>query len=313
MSENNLGLTEIGDLSSLLEGSNSSTSPSEIDIYLISEDPNQPRNDFSEEKLNELAETIKIRGVKTPISVRPDPDNEGKYIINHGARRYRASIKAEKQTIPAYVDMDSNFVDQMIENIQRADLSPKEISKGIGRLLDEGMSKSAIAKALGKSNAFVTQHFNLISMPEVVANVFESEKCTDVTLVNELLKLYKTYPEEIADYVEKEEDFSRSGVKSFKDLLENGSTPNTNSNPDDESSDDEGSEGGIQNSSKEKKLNDPMIIKKPIIRMMYQKEEVTLVTTHRTEDEGKVNIKYDTGEVEEVSPALLKLVKIIEG
>ena len=72
----------------------------EIDITLISEDIHQPRKEFNQETLRELTETIKLRGVKSPISVRPNPDKPGTYIINHGARRYRASINAGLTKIP---------------------------------------------------------------------------------------------------------------------------------------------------------------------------------------------------------------------
>ena len=78
----------------------------EIDISLISEDIHQPRKEFNQETLRELTETIKLRGVKSPISVRPDVDKPGAYIINHGARRYRASIKAGLTKIPAFIDTE---------------------------------------------------------------------------------------------------------------------------------------------------------------------------------------------------------------
>ncbi|NCU31903.1 MAG: ParB/RepB/Spo0J family partition protein, partial [Candidatus Moranbacteria bacterium] len=103
-----LGLNEIGDLSSLLVEDNNRWR--EIEIDLLKEDPNQPRKSdnpgFSADSLAELSATIKLRGVKSPISVRDDLDQPGHYIINHGARRYRASILAGKTMIPAFVDND---------------------------------------------------------------------------------------------------------------------------------------------------------------------------------------------------------------
>ena len=78
----------------------------DLDINLIDEDPNQPRKTF--DNITELSESIKERGVKSPISVHPI-DN-GRYMINHGARRYRASKLAGKTTIPAFIDDDYNLL-----------------------------------------------------------------------------------------------------------------------------------------------------------------------------------------------------------
>ena len=66
----------------------------ELDLSLIDEDPNQPRTEFDPVTLQELSDTIRLRGVKTPISVHPHPQIEGRFIINHGARRFRASLNA---------------------------------------------------------------------------------------------------------------------------------------------------------------------------------------------------------------------------
>ena len=97
----------------------------ELDLSLIDEDPDQPRTEFDPITLQELADTIRLRGVKTPISVHPNPESEGRFIINHGARRFRASLLAKKKTIPAFIDTDYSKVDQMIENLQRDSLSQR--------------------------------------------------------------------------------------------------------------------------------------------------------------------------------------------
>ena len=92
-----MNLDSLEDLSSLLNAPASVTGvPLLLKLSQIQEDPNQPRKIFDEEKLRELADSIKVRGVKTPISVHEDESNPGFYIINHGARRYRASMMAGK-------------------------------------------------------------------------------------------------------------------------------------------------------------------------------------------------------------------------
>ena len=118
----------------------------ELDLSLIDEDPNQPRTEFDPVTLQELSDTIRLRGVKTPISVHPHPQIEGRFIINHGARRFRASILAKKKTIPAFIDTDYSKVDQMIENLQRDALTPREIADFIGYQYSKGFKNVEIKK-----------------------------------------------------------------------------------------------------------------------------------------------------------------------
>ncbi|MGZ8946244.1 MAG: ParB/RepB/Spo0J family partition protein [Methylococcaceae bacterium] len=117
----------------------------DLDLSLIDEDPQQPRREdnpgFSEEKLNELVKSITRRGVKTPISVHNNPEKTGRFIINHGARRFRASKMAGKKTIPAHIDNDYTRTDQLTENLLREGNTPLEIAAAIGDFLKRGMKK----------------------------------------------------------------------------------------------------------------------------------------------------------------------------
>jgi len=174
-----LGLDSIGDLSSLLNENPQNvakqTGPLLLHIDQVVEDPDQPRSSnnpgFSRDSLNELAETVKLRGIKTPISVREIPGADN-FMINHGARRYRAARIAGLTTIPAFIDNDYLITDQVIENIQRNDLTPREIANFIGRELAKGKKKGEIAKDIGKSPAFVKQHATLLDLPEPIAIIF---------------------------------------------------------------------------------------------------------------------------------------------
>ena len=106
-----------------------SSSIGEIEIAKIHANPNQPRHDFNEEALQELADSIKELGVIQPITLRKESDDS--YMIIAGERRFRASQLAGKATIPAYI-LNANDEDTMemalIENIQREDLNPLEIA-----------------------------------------------------------------------------------------------------------------------------------------------------------------------------------------
>lgn len=193
----------------------------EIDINLISEDIHQPRKEFNKDTLKELTETVKLRGVKSPISVRPNPDKPGTYIINHGARRYRASVNAGLKKIPAFIDTDYSEADQVIENLQRDDLTSREIADYIGRQLAAGKTKSEIAKFIGKTNPYITMHAALLDLPDPIDKVYRSGRCTDVTALYDLTRLYKTNTEEVTNWLALsiEEEISRLDVHQFMRFL----------------------------------------------------------------------------------------------
>lgn len=96
--------------------------PMRLPVDAIGENPGQPRFEFDEEALHELAQTIRERGVRQPISVRPSPAAEGRWLLNSGARRLRASKLAGRTDIPAFIDVSADSYDQVIENEQREGL-----------------------------------------------------------------------------------------------------------------------------------------------------------------------------------------------
>ena len=215
-----LGLDELGDLSSMLDAPVAAGVPVDFEISDIDEDPNQPRKEFDEESLKELASNIQNRKVKTPISVRTNPDNPGRFIINHGARRFRASIIAGNSTIPGFIDEDYNKADQVVENLQRDNLTPREIAEYIGEEVAKGVKKGDIAKALGKSNAYISQHVILLDLPEAIADVFYSGRCTDVTVVNEIVKLIKKDEGEVVGWLsDPEQELTRGTVRLLKEWI----------------------------------------------------------------------------------------------
>ena len=203
----------------------------EIDITLISEDIHQPRKEFNQETLRELTETIKLRGVKSPISVRPNPDKPGTYIINHGARRYRASINAGLTKIPAFIDTDYSEADQVIENLQRDDLTSREIADFIGRQLAGGKTKSEIARLIGKTNPYITMHATLLDLPDPLGEVYRTGRCTDVTALYDLTRLYKANKDEVITWLalSTQEEISRLDVYQFSKFLKLKKTPQSNS------------------------------------------------------------------------------------
>lgn len=148
---------------------------SEIAISDIIPNPTQPRSEFDEEALEELADSIRQLGLIQPITVKRDGD---KYVIISGERRWRASEKAGLTAIPAYVrEVDDTTLHAMalVENIQREDLNAIEISLGMQRLVEEcGLTQEALATRLGKRRSTVANYLRLLNLPDEIQYAIKS-------------------------------------------------------------------------------------------------------------------------------------------
>ena len=139
----------------------------EVRVKDIHPNPNQPRREFDQNALEELANSIKLKGVITPITVRA---TEKGYELIAGERRWRASKISRKQKIPAYVINVKNDAEIMeialIENVQREDLNPLEESEAYAVLNSKfGMSHSEIAMAVGKKRVTISNSLRLLKLP----------------------------------------------------------------------------------------------------------------------------------------------------
>ena len=147
-----------------------SSNLNEIEIALIEPNPNQPRREFDQEALQELANSIREVGIIQPITLR-QMDN-GKYQIIAGERRWRASQLANLTTIPAYIrTVEDEGVMEMalVENIQREDLNAIEVALAYQHLAETtGMTQDKISKRVGKSRAAVTNYLRLLKLPAQV-------------------------------------------------------------------------------------------------------------------------------------------------
>jgi ParB family chromosome partitioning protein len=141
----------------------------EIEIARIRPNPNQPRQQFSEESLGELADSIAERGVLQPILLRPDGEN---YQIIAGERRWRAAQRARLHTIPAIVrDIDESTMAELalIENVQREDLNAIEEAEGYRQLIQQhGHTQEDIGRIVHKSRSHVANLLRLLDLPEFV-------------------------------------------------------------------------------------------------------------------------------------------------
>ena len=142
----------------------------EIPLEQITENPFQPRTHFNEEKLRELATSIRELGVVQPITVREMAPNE--YQLVAGERRFRASKSIQKETIPAFVrtanDQESLEM-ALVENIQREDLDPIEIALSYQRLIDEiQLTQNQLSERVGKKRSTVTNYLRLLKLDPII-------------------------------------------------------------------------------------------------------------------------------------------------
>jgi len=143
---------------------------SDIMLSDIRPNPNQPRREFDQTALEELASSIKLKGIVTPITVRPV---DGGYELVAGERRWRASKISRKRKIPAYVinvKSDAEIMElALIENVQRQDLNALEESEAYAVLNSKyKMSHSDIAKAVGKKRVTISNSLRLLKLPSEI-------------------------------------------------------------------------------------------------------------------------------------------------
>lgn len=152
----------------------------EIPLDEIFRNPQQPRQTFNQDELQELANSIKETGLLTPILVRP---TDSGYEIVHGERRWRACQLAELDTIRAEIrelDDDEAYTMTVIENEQRANLSPIETANGLKKMMDDyALTQGQVARKIGKSRDWVAQKLRLLNLPTESQTLMRSSELTE--------------------------------------------------------------------------------------------------------------------------------------
>ncbi len=188
-----------------LEPTSDQNSSLELDIDLISPNPDQPRSRFTEEGLAELEQSIRMNGVVQPIVVRQVGT---RYEIVAGERRWRASQRAELRKIPAVIKevSDEKMLElALIENIQRQELNPIEEAKAYRKLIDQlGLTQEVVAERVGKSRTVVTTAIRLLKLPNDVLREIESGKISAghgrALLMSDDPKIQRQVANSIIDY-----------------------------------------------------------------------------------------------------------------
>lgn len=153
------------------------TKPQEVEIGLIDRNPAQPRRNFDEKALAELAQSIKSHGIIQPLIV---VKNGERYTIVAGERRWRAAIKAKLKTVPVVVkDYSEQQIAEIaiIENLQREDLNPIESARAIKELMDKyNMTQERVADKIGKSRPAVANTLRLLTLPQQIIDLILANK-----------------------------------------------------------------------------------------------------------------------------------------
>lgn len=182
----------------------------------IDEDADQPRQEFDADALQELADTIGERGVRQPVSVRPNPRQPGRWILNFGARRLRAARLAGLTQIPAFVDTTADQYDQVIENEQREGLRPLELALFVQKRLALGDNQAEIAKRLGKSRQWVTLATAMIEPPDWLLELYRQGRCRGMLELYELRRLHGKHPRQVEAWASKQDAIGRDALSALR-------------------------------------------------------------------------------------------------
>lgn len=192
----------------------------DFDVDIISPDPNQPRKNFDETALQELADDLKKNGLIQPIVVRDDPDNVGMFIVVAGERRLKAAKLAGftkiRSILSTYESSQLGYV-QIAENAKRDNLKFYEMAEFIVSRSDAGEKQADIAEKLGTSKSQVNLYMIWKDAPELLKDA--KDKFNAIRAFYDAVKLYEEHPDEISDFIEKNENISKSDISNFRKKL----------------------------------------------------------------------------------------------
>ncbi len=167
-------------LSSLIGETKVETQKNRLGVSDLVPNKYQPRKIFDEENLNELANSIRERGILQPIIVRKSNDDQLKFEIIAGERRWLAAQKAGLHDVPVVIteaDDLKSLEFAIVENVQRHDLNPLEEAQGYKKLIDEfSYDQEKVSKFIGKSRSYIANSLRLLSLPDEVVKLIESQK-----------------------------------------------------------------------------------------------------------------------------------------
>ena len=205
-----LDFSELTKVSWLLEAQDAGNGIRRVCVAAIQPDPNQPRKAFDEVTLAELAESMRSVGIIQPPVVRTQDSG---YLLISGERRWRAARQLGWEKIDVIVRDDLNAHAQLVENIQRDALSPWEIYRVIAAELDAGSTQAELARALGKSKAWIAAYAAVDHMPESLVTALREGRVTGITALGHLHRLLEDTPSTAAQLLNSSTPISRSMIE----------------------------------------------------------------------------------------------------
>lgn len=201
----------------------------DFDVDIISPDPNQPRKNFDETALQELADDLKKNGLIQPIVVRDDPDNVGKFIVVAGERRLKAAklagFKKIRSILSTYESSQLGYV-QIAENAKRDNLKFYEMAEFIVSRANAGEKQADIAEKLGTSKSQVNLYMIWKVAPDYLKDI--KERFVSIRTFYEITKLSENFPDEVKSFIATEEgELGRDDVAALKKKL---TAPDTETN-----------------------------------------------------------------------------------
>ena len=173
-----------------------------IPIANLKPSPSQPRRLFNKNSINELADSIKAKGLVQPLVVRPSPSDSNSYEIIAGERRWRAAQIAQLHEVPVVI---RNFNDTealeiaIIENVQRSDLSPIEEAAGYKRLIENhGHTQEDLSAIVGKSRSHIANIIRLLSLPQSIQDMITEGK---ISSGHARAIMNSAFPEQLAEKI----------------------------------------------------------------------------------------------------------------
>jgi ParB family transcriptional regulator, chromosome partitioning protein len=186
--------------------------PLPVPLDRLIEDPNNPRTEFPEAEIDELADSIRQHGILQPLVVSP-ADATGRYRIHHGAKRNRAARRAGLSEVPVVVrDAPADAYAQVAENQKRHGLTPLDLARLIRRQADAGDSNATIAKRLGIDQTTIAHHLALLELPPELNEAMRAGRCTSPRTLYELSKLHREEPERVRVLLAGDGEVTRSSV-----------------------------------------------------------------------------------------------------
>jgi ParB family transcriptional regulator, chromosome partitioning protein len=162
----------------------------EVDLSKLRPNPDQPRRDFNHESLEELADSIEQHGLIQPIAIARDPENDERFIIVAGERRFRAFQLLSRETIPAIITSGASDEIALIENIQRENLHPLDEAHALANLMARHRyTHEEISKVVGKARNTVTELLGLTTLPQHIQDECRTSDIVSKSMLIEISRL----------------------------------------------------------------------------------------------------------------------------